>query len=164
MRKSRTDYYFDIVEQVAARSTCDRGMVGAIIVRDGRILSTGYAGAPAGMKHCDEIDHELITKKYETETGTVETTHCVRTVHAEINAIIQAAKYGPPIAGAEIYCTMFPCYDCAKAIVNAGIVVVHADWNYQGAEPSMKLFNRSDPFVLWDLRHNTYKPYPSEGK
>lgn len=99
----------DIAKQVASRATCDRKLVGAVLVRDRTILSTGYNGSIRGLSHCDEADHMM-------ENG-----HCVRTVHAEANAIIQAAKNGVGIDGATIYTTASPCWPCFKLIANAGI-------------------------------------------
>jgi dCMP deaminase len=102
-------YFMSIARQAATRSTCDRKHVGAVIVRDKTILSTGYNGSIRGMPHCDDVDHVM-------ENG-----HCVATVHAEANAIIQAAKNGVRIDGAELYTTASPCWDCFKLIANAGI-------------------------------------------
>lgn len=98
-----------IAIQAAARSTCDRKHVGAVIVRDRTILSTGYNGSIRGLPHCDDIGHML------------ENDHCVATVHAEANAIIQAAKNGTAIDGADIYITASPCWSCFKLIANSGI-------------------------------------------
>ncbi len=103
------DYFMDITLQVARRSTCDRAHVGSIIVKDKRILTTGYNGAPAGLPHCDEIGHLMIAG------------HCVRTLHAEQNAIIQAALHGVSVEGSTLYVTHQPCLACAKMIINAGI-------------------------------------------
>jgi dCMP deaminase len=102
-------YFMSIARQAATRSTCDRKHVGAVIVRDKTILSTGYNGSIRGMPHCDDVDHVM------------ENEHCVATVHAEANAIIQAAKNGVRIDGAELYTTASPCWDCFKLIANAGI-------------------------------------------
>lgn len=102
----------EIAKVAATRATCDRKHVGAVIVRDKAILSTGYNGAPRGMEHCDEVGHEIVDG------------HCVRTVHGEANAIAQAARNGVSVSGATIYTTASPCYDCFKLIVNAGIVRV----------------------------------------
>jgi dCMP deaminase len=108
-RPSWDDYFMDISLQVAKRSTCDRLRVGAIIVKDRRILTTGYNGAPAGLPHCDEIGHLMVDG------------HCVRTLHAEQNAIIQAALHGVSVEGSALYVTHQPCLTCAKMIINAGI-------------------------------------------
>ena len=106
-------YFMNIARQAATRATCDRKHVGAVIVRDRTILSTGYNGSIRGMPHCDEIGHMI------------ENTHCVATVHAEANAIIQAAKNGVRIDGAEIYTTASPCWNCFKLIANAGIGAIY---------------------------------------
>ena len=103
----------NIANEVATRSTCDRKHVGAVIVRDKTILSTGYNGSIRGLKHCDEAGHEM------------ENTHCVRTIHAEANAIVQAARNGVQIDKSEIFITASPCYDCFKMIANAGITTIH---------------------------------------
>ncbi len=108
-RPSWDEYFMGIALQVARRSTCDRARVGAIIVKDRRILTTGYNGSPAGLPHCDEIGHLMISG------------HCVRTLHAEQNAIIQAALHGVGVAGSTLYVTHQPCLTCAKMIINAGI-------------------------------------------
>ena len=108
-RASWDEYFMAIATQVATRATCDRKHVGAVIVRDRTILSTGYNGSIRGRAHCDEVGHMM-------EAG-----HCVRTIHAEANAIIQAAKNGVAIEGADIYITASPCWQCFKMIANAGI-------------------------------------------
>jgi dCMP deaminase len=108
-RASWDDYFMNIARTVATRATCDRKHVGAVIVRDRTILSTGYNGSIRGTPHCDEAGHLM-------EDG-----HCVRTIHAEMNAIIQAAKNGTAIVEASIYVTASPCWHCFKAIANAGL-------------------------------------------
>ncbi|MBV7327544.1 cytidine/deoxycytidylate deaminase family protein [Chloroflexi bacterium TSY] len=117
-RPSWDDYFIDIAFSVATRSTCDRAHVGAVIVRDRRILTTGYNGAPAGLPHCDDVGHLLMED------------HCVHTLHAEQNAIIQAALHGVNIQGATIYVTHQPCLTCAKMIINSGIQRVIYAGNY----------------------------------
>jgi dCMP deaminase len=109
IRPSWDQYFMGIASQVARRSTCDRARVGAIIVKERRILTTGYNGSPAGLAHCDEIGHLMVNG------------HCVRTLHAEQNAIIQAALHGVGVAGSTMYVTHQPCLTCAKMIINAGI-------------------------------------------
>ncbi len=106
-------YFMNIARKAATRSTCDRKQVGAVIVRDKTILSTGYNGSIRNMPHCDEVGHLM-------EGG-----HCVATVHAEANAIIQAAKNGVRIDGAELYTTASPCWNCFKLLANAGIGKVY---------------------------------------
>ncbi len=111
-RASWDEYFMAIARQVATRSTCDRKHVGAVIARDRMILATGYNGSIRGLPHCDEIGHLM-------DGG-----HCVRTVHAEANAIVQAARSGVRLEGGEIYVTASPCFGCFKLIANAGLVRV----------------------------------------
>ncbi len=108
-RVTWNEYFMNIAEQVATRSTCSRKNVGAVVVRDRTILSTGYNGSLRGAPHCDEAGHDM------------ENDHCVRTVHAEANAVAQAAKHGVRIDEAEIYVTASPCLTCFKLIANSGI-------------------------------------------
>ena len=103
------EYFMNIARQAASRSTCSRKNVGAVIVRDKTILSTGYNGSIRGMPHCDEVGHDM------------ENDHCVATIHAEANAIIQAAKNGVRIEDGELYTTASPCWNCFKLIANSGI-------------------------------------------
>jgi dCMP deaminase len=112
-RVSWDTYFMNIAVQVATRATCDRKHVGAVIVKNKTILSTGYNGSPRGLPHCDTVGHQL------KEMGGKES--CVRTVHAEANAIAQAARTGIAVEGASIYTTASPCYDCLKLLINAGI-------------------------------------------
>ncbi|MAH33198.1 deaminase [archaeon] len=107
------DYFMNIAKQVATRSTCDRKHVGAVIVRDKTILSTGYNGSIRGMPHCDEAGHLM------------ENEHCVATIHAEANAILQAAKNGVMIDNSEVYITASPCWNCFKMAVNSGIKKIY---------------------------------------
>ena len=107
-RASWDEYFMNIAREVSTRSTCDRKFVGAVIVRDKSILATGYNGSIRGLPHCDEEGHLM-------EDG-----HCVRTVHAEANAIVQAARNGVRIEGATIYVTASPCWGCFRLIANAG--------------------------------------------
>ena len=107
-RASWDEYFMDIARVVATRATCDRKHVGAVLVRDKTILSTGYNGSIRGLPHCSEVGHMM-------EDG-----HCVATVHAEANAIIQAAKNGVAIDGATIYTTASPCWPCFKLVANSG--------------------------------------------
>ncbi|MGC4089299.1 MAG: dCMP deaminase family protein [Polyangiaceae bacterium] len=108
-RASWDEYFMAIAQEVATRSTCDRKHVGAVIVRDKMILTTGYNGSIRGLAHCDDEGHMM-------EEG-----HCVRTVHAEANAIVQAACNGVRVDGADIYVTASPCFGCFKLIANAGL-------------------------------------------
>ncbi|HEY1693242.1 MAG TPA: dCMP deaminase family protein [Polyangiaceae bacterium] len=109
VRVSWDEYFMNIAREVSTRSTCDRKFVGSVIVRDKSILATGYNGSIRGLPHCDEEGHLM-------EDG-----HCVRTVHAEANAIVQAARNGVRVDGAHIYVTASPCWGCFRLIANAGI-------------------------------------------
>ncbi|MBN1931078.1 MAG: cytidine/deoxycytidylate deaminase family protein [Desulfobacterales bacterium] len=110
-------YFMDITKLVAKRSTCLRRAVGAVIVKDKRILSTGYNGAPSGIEHC--IDRGCLREKLKISSG--ERHELCRGIHAEQNAIIQAALHGVSIKGATLFCTNLPCSICTKMIINAGI-------------------------------------------
>jgi dCMP deaminase len=112
-RVSWDRYFMNLAVQAATRSTCPRKHVGAVIVRDKAILSTGYNGSLRGAHHCTEVG------------CLIENDHCVRTVHAEANALIQAARHGVRLEGAEIYVTASPCFNCFKLIANAGLVAVY---------------------------------------
>ncbi len=139
----------DITLDVSRRATCLRAQVGAIIVKDKRILTTGYNGAPKGLPHCLDEGCEIVDG------------HCVRTLHAEQNAIIQAALHGISLAGGTIYTTHQPCHVCAKMIINAGLVHVVYAGNYPD-ELAMKYLKiagvRVDHF---DLGDRTPAPPPS---
>ncbi|MBN1613304.1 MAG: cytidine/deoxycytidylate deaminase family protein [Deltaproteobacteria bacterium] len=116
-RPAWDDYFMDIVDLVARRSTCRRRRVGAVLVRDRRILSTGYNGAPSGLRHC--LDIGCLREQLHVPSG--ERHELCRGLHAEQNAIIQAAYHGVSVKGATLYCTNHPCIICAKMIINAGI-------------------------------------------
>ncbi|HHX73348.1 MAG TPA: cytidine deaminase [Firmicutes bacterium] len=117
MRPSWDHYFLEIAGLVATRSTCLRRSVGAVIIKDKRILATGYNGAPSGLAHCDEVG--CIREQRQIPSG--ERHELCRGLHAEQNAILQAALYGVSIAGATLYCTTHPCVVCAKMIINAGM-------------------------------------------
>jgi dCMP deaminase len=108
-RVSWDRYFMNLAVQAATRSTCPRKHVGAIIVRDKTVLSTGYNGSIRGAPHCTEVGCLM------------ENDHCIRTVHAEANALVQAARHGIRLEGAQIYVTASPCFNCFKLIVNSGI-------------------------------------------
>ncbi|GHU43975.1 cell division protein DedD [Spirochaetia bacterium] len=139
-RPSWDEYFMEVCEAISRRATCDRGRSGAVIARDNQLLVTGYVGAPSGLPHCDEAGHRL--KKMMHEDGTV-TTHCVRTVHAEQNAICQAAKRGISIDGATLYCRMTPCRTCAMLVINCGIIRVVCQRKYHDASDSEEMFKKA---------------------
>ena len=153
-RPSWDEYFVDIMHSVGTRSTCDRGKSGCIIVKDKRIISTGYIGAPSGCAHCDEIGHEMHTVVHEDGT---QSRHCIRTIHAEQNAISQAARFGISTSGATLYVKMTPCYTCAKMIINAGITRVVAENDYHAGERSKEIFKEAGvAFELLSDEMTTY--------
>jgi dCMP deaminase len=116
MRPGWDEYFMQVARTVATRATCPRASVGAVIVRDQRILTTGYNGAPHHVAHCTEVGCQILND------------HCVRTTHAEANAVVQGALHGVSLAGATIYATHQPCLGCSKLLIGAGIVrIVYAD-------------------------------------
>ena len=126
-RPSWHKYFSDLTSVIATRGTCDRKQVGAIIVKDRRILATGYNGSIQDTDHCDDVGHLM------------ENNHCVRTIHAEVNAIAQCAKYGISCNGATLYCNTLPCWNCFKTIVNAGIEAIYYTSSYN-SENKDKIF------------------------
>ena len=129
-RPSWDEYFMTITRQVAERSTCVRAKVGAVIVRDRSILATGYNGAPAGLPHCLDVGCLIYTSR--TPSGENEE-NCFRTIHAEINAIAQAAKNGASIRDADIYITHTPCIHCVKVLINTGIRRIFYEREYKRA-------------------------------
>lgn len=119
-RPSWPDYFMSITMMVAKRSTCLRRRVGAIVVKDRRILATGYNGAPAGLRHCEEVG----CLRADTSIPSGVRHELCRGLHAEQNAIIQAAYHGIAICGSTLYCTNKPCVICSKMIINAGIKTI----------------------------------------
>lgn len=140
-RATWDQYFMNIAKEVATRSTCDRKFVGAVIVRDRNILATGYNGSIRGLPHCDEVGHLM-------EDG-----HCVRTVHAESNAIVQAAKNGTAIDGAGIYVTASPCWPCFRLIANAGMMRIVFGEFYR--DPKIFEFSQKLGIELVDLSPKT---------
>ncbi|GAA3198006.1 ComE operon protein 2 [Lentilactobacillus kefiri] len=127
-KRIKWDQYFMMqAVLLASRSTCERLSVGAVIVRDKRIIAGGYNGSVAGDDHCIDVGCYL-------EDG-----HCVRTIHAEMNAILQCAKFGEPTDNAEIYVTDFPCLQCTKMLLQAGITKINYLRNYHNNEYAQKL-------------------------
>jgi dCMP deaminase len=151
------DYFLDIVTTVAKRGTCDRGRSGAVIVKDKQILATGYVGSPSGLPHCDDAGHQF--KKTMHEDGKI-SNHCVRTVHAEQNAICQAARHGIAILDSTLYCTMTPCYNCAKMIINSGIKRVVCQKDYHSGEDTRKIFAHAG--IALEIIENSVTKYEQQ--
>lgn len=112
-------YFMQIAHLVASRATCDRKHVGAVLVLEKRVIATGYNGSAPGMPHCDTVGHDM-------DEG-----HCVRTIHAEANAIAQAARFGMALHGSVLFVNTFPCWPCFKLVVSSGVKSVFYDDNYR---------------------------------
>jgi len=158
MNEKRPDwdqYFIGIMDSVSKRATCDRGKAGCVIAKDKRILATGYVGSPAGCVHCDEVGHEM--NDVLDKDGNI-SKHCVRTAHAEQNAIATAARFGIALEGSTLYCNMTPCYICSKIIINSGIKRVVARNDYHKGDRSKEIFKESgveyellnDEVVIYD--------------
>lgn len=133
MRKSWDSYFMKITEMVASRSTCDRALVGCVLVnRDHRIVSTGYNGSVSGNPHCDDVGH------------TMRDGHCIATIHAEMNAILYCAKEGIPTKGTICYVTHFPCLNCTKALIQAGICEIIYKDDYRVDDYAVELFEKNN--------------------
>ena len=128
MRKPWDHYFMDMAKMVATRATCNRLRVGALIVRDKRTIASGYNGSVSGDVHCIDVGCK------------VEDGHCIRTIHAESNAILQCAKFGVSTEGAVLYVTHFPCLNCSKQIIQAGIQQVIYEEEYRIDPYSLELF------------------------
>ncbi len=139
-RPSWDEYFIAIAKTVAQRATCNRGRSGCVIVKDKNILVTGYVGAPVGLPHCDEVGHQMKTVVNEDGSSSQ---HCVRTAHAEQNAICQAAKLGIPLKDSTLYCKMTPCSVCAKMIINSGIKEVISEKDYHRSAESKEMFRQT---------------------
>lgn len=139
-RPSWDEYFMEIADTAAKRATCDRGKSGCVVVKDKNILVTGYVGSPAGLPHCDEVGHLIKTVRHDDGS---ESEHCMRTVHAEQNALVQAAKRGIALEGATLYCRMTPCRTCGMLIINAGIKRVVAEKKYHRGQDSIDMFEEA---------------------
>ena len=156
-RPSWDEYFFKICAEVAQRATCDRGKAGSVVVRDKRILCTGYVGSPAGMPHCDEIGHQMKTVVHEDGSSSQ---HCMRTIHAEQNAICQAAREGISLKGATIYCKFEPCVVCARMMSNCGILRVVCERRYHRAQESRELLKMAG--IKLDVLHDEVQAYAKQ--
>ncbi len=148
------EYFLEIMRTVAKRANCDRGRSGAVLVKGKQIIATGYVGAPAGLPTCDEVGH-LIKVAYDERGGQHE--HCVRTTHAEANAIAQAARNGISTDNGTIYCRMEPCLDCTKLLINAGIKRVVCERRYHAAHDSREMLAKAG--VKLEVLHDEEQEY-----
>ena len=156
-RPSWDEYFMELADAVAKRATCNRGRSGCVIVRNRQILVTGYVGSPKGLPHCDDAGH--LFKKVFHEDGSV-TQHCVRTVHAEQNAICQAAKLGIALDDSTLYCRMTPCRTCAMLIINCGIKRVVCEKKYHAGGESEEMFREAG--IKLDYFSEDYMKYEGQ--
>ena len=140
-RPSWDEYFLGLMDEVGKRATCDRGRSGCLVVRGKQIVCTGYVGSPPGLPHCDELGH--LMKKVVDDDGTSRQ-HCVRTIHAEQNAMCQAAQHGISLKGCTLYCKMEPCRVCAMLIISVGIKKVIAKKKYHAAQETRDMFRQAD--------------------
>ena len=158
VRPSWDEYFLNLLEPIGSRGTCDRGKNAAIIVTPWHtIIATGYIGAPPGLPHCDEVGH--LMKTTIDEQGN-QSQHCVRTLHAEENAILQCAKDGIKIEGATLYTKMAPCYNCAMRIIRVGIKRVVADKKYHAGAASIEILEKAG--VKVDIIHDEILQYAKQ--
>ncbi len=157
VRPSWDEYFMELARTAAKRATCDRGRSGCVIAKDRQLLVTGYVCSPSGLPHCDEGGH-LMRQTIEDD-GRI-TNHCVRTVHAEQNAICQAARRGIALDGATLYCRMTPCRTCAMLIINCGITRVVCEFKYHSGSESEELFRQAG--VTLEFVHNEVLKYEKQ--
>lgn len=139
-RMSWEKYFMEITELVASRSTCDRAWVGCVLVNSSnRIVSTGYNGSVSGNPHCDDVGH------------TMRDGHCIATIHAEMNALLYCAKEGIPVKNCTAYVTHFPCLNCTKALIQAGINKIYFKNDYRVDDYAIVLLERNNiPYIKID--------------
>jgi len=157
-RPSWDEYFMKIVDIVGLRSTCDRGRAGCVIVKNNHILSIGYVGSPPGLPHCDEIGHLIIKSTEEGDNSGKLHDHCVRTIHAEQNAICHAARMGVALEGATLYVKMEPCPVCCHLIIAVGIKRVVCQYKYHTAKQTRDLFRQAKiQLVVLENKEVEYK-------
>lgn len=139
-RMSWEKYFMEITELVASRSTCDRAWVGCVLVNSSnRIVSTGYNGSISGNPHCNDVGH------------TMRDGHCIATIHAEMNALLYCAKEGIPVKNCSAYVTHFPCLNCTKALIQAGINKIYFKNGYRVDDYAIVLLERNNiPYIKID--------------
>lgn len=146
-RPSWDDYFIGVVDALAKRATCDRGRSAALFVRENDILASGYVGAPPGFPHCDDAGHLF------DETGK----HCVRTLHAEQNAVIRAARNGVSLQDSTVYCTMEPCPNCTMTMISLGVYRVVAKHRYHAAHLSRMMLASADIILVTRSMNELYE-------
>lgn len=156
-RPSWDEYFMELANTASKRATCDRGRSGCVIVKDKQLLVTGYVGSPSGLPHCDEVGH--LFRQSINPDGSI-SNHCVRTVHAEQNAICQAARRGIALDGATLYCRMTPCRTCAMLIINCGIKRVVCERKYHAGAESEELFRQAG--IRLEFFHDEVQQYENQ--
>lgn len=154
IRPTWDQYFMEVMEAISKRATCARGRSGCVIARDHQMLVTGYVGSPVGLPHCDDVGH--LMKKVIHDDDSI-TEHCMRTVHAEQNAICQAAKMGIALEGATLYCRMTPCRVCAMLIINCGITRVVCERKYHAGGESEHMLKEAG--VKLEFFHDEVQRY-----
>ena len=151
MRPDWDSYFLKIAFAVSERSTCDRALVGCVLVVEKRILTTGFNGSLAGQPHCDDVGHLMVEG------------HCVRTIHAETNAIIQAALHGVSTKASTCYVTHFPCINCTKALINAGIARLVFSVVYRQDPVSVEFLRSANIEICQkEFKFETVAPLPNQ--
>jgi dCMP deaminase len=159
LRPSWDDYFMEVANAISKRATCNRGRSGCVIAKDRHLIVTGYVGSPVGFPHCDDAGHQM--KRLTHEDGSI-SEHCMRTVHAEQNAICQAARLGVSIAGATIYTRMTPCRTCAMLLINCGIRRVVCERKYHRGSESEEMFSQAGVEIVY--MHDELQEYPSSDR
>lgn len=157
VRPTWDEYFLAIANMVGTRGTCDRGRNGAVLTKDRRIISTGYVGSPRGLPHCDEAGH--LMSDVLNPDGTV-SKHCVRTTHAEQNALVQAALHGVSTDGSTLYVKFEPCFTCAKMLITAGVKRVICQKKYHAGGLSRQFFKDAGVEVVYI--EDTVEKYPEQ--
>ncbi len=140
-RPTWDEYFMEVVHALSKRATCDRGRTACVVVKDRQIIVSGYVGSPPGFPHCDEVGH--LMKKVVDDDGQ-ESMHCMRTIHAEQNAICQAARRGVSIEGATVYCKLAPCRTCAMLLIASGIKRVVAEYKYHAGSEAEEMLRQAE--------------------
>ncbi len=158
-RPNWDEYFIEIMHAAAKRATCDRGRSACVFVKENQVLVTGYVGSPTGFPHCDDVGHQI--KKLIHKDGTV-TEHCMRTVHAEQNAICQAAKRGVSLEGSTLYVTMAPCRTCTMLLINIGVKRIVAENKYHAGGESEKMLKKAG--IKLEYLNNKVMEYPKRAE
>lgn len=154
VRPSWDEYFLEVMHALAKRATCNRGRTACIVVKDNQIIVSGYVGSPPGLPHCDEVGHLMKTLTHEDGS---QSQHCMRTIHAEQNAICQAARRGVSIEGATMYCKLAPCRTCAMLLIAVGIKRVVAEYRYHAGGESEEMLKAAG--VALEFIHDEVEQY-----